>query len=135
MARSQQKNRKIKKGTLESEVYEALAKSNSGFALALELEDRAERNLPTTLRPTKRKIRKPPSVSVPVSLTPRLLAALESLVIETGTSRRSIIETALSEYLRSRVPWFGWDQSGKETLVVYEVPDIPDSVLETIGED
>lgn len=135
MARSQRKNRKIKKGTLQWEVYEALAKTNSGFALALELEDRAERNLPTTLKPTKRQIRKPPSVSVPVSLTPRLLAALESLVIETGTSRRSIIGSALTEYLRSRVPWFGWDETGKETLVVYDVPEIPAAVLETIAED
>jgi hypothetical protein len=132
MARGQTKNKPIRRGTLESEVYKSLSQKHDGFALAIEIESKLGERAPSQSKLAQRRAQ-PVRLQLRFGILPRLIGALESYAIETGKSRTEIVEEALTEYLSGRVPWFGWDKTGSDTAIRYEVPEIPNAVLDTIG--
>ena len=132
MARGQTKNKTIRRGTLEAEVYKSLSQKHDGFALAIEIESKLGERAPSQSKLAQRRAQ-PVRLQLRFGILPRLIGALESYAIETGKSRTEIVEEALTDYLSGKVPWFGWDQTGSDTAIRYEVPEIPEAVLDTVG--
>jgi hypothetical protein len=104
MAQSWKKLRKIKKFTLEADVYEALLAKNPEYHKVLENEKAkllTETNRGRTM------------IQINLRVPFRHLAAIEALTAERGARQRNkIILEALTNYLAQHVPWFAYDKSG-----------------------
>jgi len=115
MALSQKTNRPIRRKSLEAEVYKALEARSNVFAEALAEEQREKLEEDRDPWATRPKRKKPNRTGVQLSLymPPRLIAALEATVIDTGRTKRDIICSAVSDYCKQYVGWYAYDPRGQ----------------------